>query len=325
MRPADKRLRAPCPRADRRTQDGNAVGLAEVGTALRTDGRMLIRFLILCAGLFLFARIGSEVVEGDTLSFDRAIITALRQPGDLAVPIGPRWLMLMMRDITALGGVVVLTLITAIVAGYLLVLRRRATALFVIVAAVSGSLLGTLLKGLFQRPRPDIVSHLVDVSTTSFPSGHAMNSAIIYLTLGSLLARTHEDRRIRIYILTVSILLTLIIGSSRVYPRRPLAHRCPRGLDGRRDLGRALLGRRAAVAGAGRDRTGGGVKKGDAALLRRVMASRHFRREGSTERSGRRAARSGARLSDQGNTSRAKRLGSRPGKAMPNTSFATSR
>ena len=187
------------------------------GTALRTDGRMLIRFLILCAGLFLFARIGSEVVEGDTLSFDRAIITALRQPGDLAVPIGPRWLMLMMRDMTALGGVVVLTLITAIVAGYLLVLRRRATALFVIVAAVSGSLLGTLLKGLFQRPRPDIVAHLVDVSTTSFPSGHAMNSAIIYLTLGSLLARTHEDRRIRIYILTVSILLTLIIGSSRVY------------------------------------------------------------------------------------------------------------
>lgn len=187
------------------------------GTALRTDGRMLIRFLILCVVLFITAKIGSEIVEGDTLSFDRAIITALRQPGDLDTPIGPRWLTLMMRDMTALGGVVVLTLITVIIAGYLVVLRRRATALFVIAAAVSGSLLGTLLKGLFQRPRPDVVAHLVDVSTTSFPSGHAMNSAIIYLTLGGLLARTHADRRIRIYIMTVAILLTLIIGSSRVF------------------------------------------------------------------------------------------------------------
>ena len=187
------------------------------GTALRTDGRILIRFLILCVALFLFAKIGSEIVEGDTLSFDRAVITALRVPGDLATPIGPKWMMLTIRDLTALGGVVILTLLTVMVTGYLIVQGKRATALFIVASIVSGSLLATLLKGVFQRPRPEIVAHLVDVSSTSFPSGHAMNSAIVYLTLGGLLARTHEDRPIRIYILTVAILLTLIIGCSRVY------------------------------------------------------------------------------------------------------------
>jgi undecaprenyl-diphosphatase len=191
--------------------------LGKWGTSLRTDGRMLVRFLIACAALFLLAKLGSEVIEGETLAFDRAIMTALRQPHDLSMPIGPRWLTLVIRDFTALGGVAVLTLLTVVTAGYLVVARKAHSAVFLIAATVSGSLLSTLLKGLFQRPRPDIVAHLVDVSTTSFPSGHAMNSAIVYLTLGGLLARTHHDRRIRIYILTVAILLTLIIGCSRVF------------------------------------------------------------------------------------------------------------
>ena len=187
------------------------------GSALRTDGRILVRFLIACAALYLLAKLGSQVMEGETLAFDKAVITALRQPYDLSVPIGPRWLTLVIRDFTALGGVAVLTLITVIVAGYLVVARKAHSALFVVAAIISGSLLSTLLKGFFQRPRPDIVAHLVDVSSTSFPSGHAMNSAVVYLTLGGLLARTQHDRRIRIYILTVAILLTLIIGSSRVF------------------------------------------------------------------------------------------------------------
>jgi undecaprenyl-diphosphatase len=184
---------------------------------LRLDSRILIAFLILAVTAFAFAKLASEVFEGDTMAFDRYLITALRNPADPSVPIGPRWFRSAMLDVTALGGVTGLTLLTMIVAGYLLIARKTATAVFLVVAIAGGALASSLLKLGFHRPRPDIVAHLVDVNTTSFPSGHAMNSAVVYLTLGALLARTHRLYRERIYILAVTMILTLGIGFSRVY------------------------------------------------------------------------------------------------------------
>lgn len=185
--------------------------------ALRIDGRILITFLVLALIGFAFAQLASEVMEGDTLSFDRFLMAAFRDGADPALPIGPRWFRLAMVDITALGDVATLTVLTVIVAGYLLVVRKSSTALFLIGAVAGGALVGRLLKATFDRPRPDLVPHLVDVHTTSFPSGHAMNSAVVFLTLGALLARTETDYRARVYVLCVAILLTLTIGFSRVY------------------------------------------------------------------------------------------------------------
>jgi undecaprenyl-diphosphatase len=122
-----------------------------------------------------------------------------------------------MIDVTALGGVAVLTIITIIAVGYLVAGRKWAMGLFLAGAVIGGSTLNTLLKLGFARNRPDIVAHLVDVQTASFPSGHAMNSAVVYLTLGALLARAEKDRAVRLYLISVAIMLTLIIGSSRVY------------------------------------------------------------------------------------------------------------
>lgn len=122
-----------------------------------------------------------------------------------------------MLDMTAVGGVAVLTVLTVVVTGYLLMMRRAAMAALVAVAVSSGALASSFLKGSFNRPRPDIVPHLVEVHTTSFPSGHAMNSAVVFLTLGALLARTHKTYAVRAYIIGASILLTLTIGFSRVY------------------------------------------------------------------------------------------------------------
>ena len=76
---------------------------------------------------------------------------------------------------------------------------------FLAVAIASGAVLENVLKLGFSRARPDIVAHLVEVNTSSFPSGHAMNSAITYLSLGALLARAEKDSRVRIYLLIVAI------------------------------------------------------------------------------------------------------------------------
>jgi undecaprenyl-diphosphatase len=123
----------------------------------------------------------------------------------------------MMADLTSIGGVSVLTLFTAIVIGYLLIGGKRAAALAVLVAIGGGALLDSALKLGFERPRPDLVAHLVEVRTYSFPSGHAMLSAVTFLTLGALLAAVESGRRLRAYILSVAVLLTLLIGLTRIY------------------------------------------------------------------------------------------------------------
>jgi undecaprenyl-diphosphatase len=167
--------------------------------------------------LLLFGLVTEEALEGDASAFDRNILLALRDPADLADPIGPPWLERAASDITALGGVPVLALVTLVATGFLLIIRRPAIALLVLVSAAGGTVVSFGLKLFFARMRPDLVPHQVDVFTSSFPSSHAMMSAMIYLTLGALLARVQKQRRIKAYIMLVSVLLAILIGASRVY------------------------------------------------------------------------------------------------------------
>lgn len=183
----------------------------------RIDSRMLAGFLFLTCCSLIFLKFASEVMEGDTKTLDRWVLTVLRSSTDLSVPAGPAWLQGAMIDITALGGVTNLTLITTIAVGYLLAIRKPTTAVFLVASVAGGAIASTLLKIEYARSRPDVVAHLVEVGTASFPSGHAMNSAITYLTLGTLLARAEASRSVRIYLMAVAILLTLSIGFSRVY------------------------------------------------------------------------------------------------------------
>jgi len=178
---------------------------------------LLATLLLAGAALLAFFKLASEVAEGDTMAFDRAILLAFRSAADPAVPIGPRWLAEAMIDLTAFGSLPVLLLVTAAAIGYLLLARQVRTALFVLAATGGGLALGALLKLAYGRPRPALVPHLVDVASASFPSGHATDSAIVYLTLAALIARGAPERALRLYILGVAILLSLLIGVSRVY------------------------------------------------------------------------------------------------------------
>nr|WP_281493827.1 phosphatase PAP2 family protein [Ancylobacter koreensis] len=201
-------------------RSGLAASLARLSDLVRRLGAeigVLVALLGAAGGLLVFAFIADEVVEGETHAFDEAVLLAFRAPGDPADPIGPRWLEIAVGDVTALGSTTVLMLITLAVAGFLVVDRKRAAALFVLAATASGGALSYLLKLGFERPRPDLVAHLVDVSTLSFPSGHAMGAAVTYLTLGALIVRTESGRRIKAYVLGVAVTLTLAIGMSRIY------------------------------------------------------------------------------------------------------------
>lgn len=187
------------------------------GRLLSPERALLIALLLVGAALFIFLKLASEVAEGDTMAVDRAILTGFRSAADPALPVGPHWLPEAMTSLTAFGSVTGLLLVCAAVIGYLLVGGRLRTASFLFAATAGGIALAGLLKLVYARPRPTLVPHLVDVTSSSFPSGHATDSAIVYLTLAALLARSIPGRGPRIYIIGAAILMILLIGVSRVY------------------------------------------------------------------------------------------------------------
>jgi undecaprenyl-diphosphatase len=167
--------------------------------------------------LFAFGLIIPQVIQGEPLAFDRMILLAFRKPGNPSVPIGSLWLQEAARDVTALGSPIVLGIILFAVVECLFLARKRAEAWLILGAVLGGVVLNDLLKYSFARPRPDIVAPAVRVFTPGFPSGHATMSAITYLTLGALLARTHSSRSMRIFFIALAMLLTFLVGLSRVY------------------------------------------------------------------------------------------------------------
>ena len=164
-----------------------------------------------------FVALVDEVLEGEVSDLDSRLLLALRHPQDPSDPLGSHWFEELMRDITAFGGTGPLAFITAACLIYLLLRRRLRTALFLFAAIAGGQLLSSALKLGFDRPRPDLVPHGMTVYTASFPSGHAMMTAVVYLTLAALLARSESRRRIKTFLLLLAACVTLLVGISRVY------------------------------------------------------------------------------------------------------------
>jgi undecaprenyl-diphosphatase len=178
---------------------------------------VMLALLLFVAAIWGFVEIADAVAAGRTMKFDEWAIRAMRKPNDPAAPIGPRWLAEVGRDLTALGGVAFLTLLTIAVAGFLWIKRMYGAMLLVLVATLGGLTVSMFLKMSFDRPRPDFVPHLSHIYTSSFPSGHAMLSATVFLTLGALLGRFVQERVLKAYFLIIALLLSVLVGVSRVY------------------------------------------------------------------------------------------------------------
>jgi len=183
----------------------------------RCEPLLILTVLLVAAAIWAFAALADEVVEGETHAFDEAVLLAMRTPGDPADPWGPPWFETFVRDCTALGDAAVLTILTLVVCGFLLLQGKTRATVLLVVAVIGGMLLSTLLKRGFDRPRPALVPHAVRYASASFPSGHAMLAAVVYLTLGALLARVQPRRRLKLYVLGVAVWLTVLVGCSRVY------------------------------------------------------------------------------------------------------------
>lgn len=183
----------------------------------RADAYVFAAVVLAAAGVWVFLAVADNVAEGDTRAYDERVILALREPGNPADPVGPVWVEEGARDLTALGGYTVLTLLLAAVLGFLVAGRHYPAALLVLAATAGGAAMSLVLKEFFARPRPHLVPHLSYSLTSSFPSGHAMLAAVTYLTLGSLLARLVRSGWAKLYFAAVAAALAGLVGASRVY------------------------------------------------------------------------------------------------------------
>lgn len=171
--------------------------------------RPLVGTILIVAAAPLLLALGLLVARFP-VALDRTILTATRAAG-------PGWLHRMAIDVTALGSGTVLTLVVLGAALLLVVERRPLVAASLVAASWTGGRVVQLVKDAVGRARPDLVDRLVSVTSASFPSAHAANSAVVYLTLAALAAEAQPACAARRAFFGLAILLVAVIGASRVY------------------------------------------------------------------------------------------------------------
>ncbi|HHP7237821.1 phosphatase PAP2 family protein [Longibacter sp.] len=179
--------------------------------------RLLIAIAVLAAGITGFVAVADAVVEGETRMVDERILLAFRTAGDVGDPVGGPAVEEAVRDLTAFGSVLLTSTFTLIVVGFQFLDRRPRRAAFILTSVLTGVGVIFALKIGFDRPRPNLVPHAMEALSPSFPSGHAATSAVVYLTLGALGADALSRPRLKVFAITIALLITVGVGFSRVY------------------------------------------------------------------------------------------------------------
>lgn len=181
----------------------------------RTELAALAALTVAVVSLLAFMDLAEDVTEQENHAFDQAVLDWMQPvPG---TPRGPWWLREAAADLTSLGGLSVLGLFALIAFAFLFLQRKRLSAVLLAAGLAGGVAFSEGLKALFGRARPPSDYQAVDTLNASFPSGHALLSAVFYLSVGVMLTRAVPGRRSKAFILGVGMALTAIVGLTRVY------------------------------------------------------------------------------------------------------------
>ena len=185
----------------------------KLGAASKRAG---LFWVVLSVLIGLFVALLISVKSHMTLALDHSLLLVLRNPVDVADPVGPLWFAEFVRDMSALGSTGVLTWFSLIIVGFALQVGKKSLAIYLGLSVCMATEVNHGLKALIARPRPDVVSHVSEVFTQSFPSGHAMLSAVVYITFALLLIELRQGQQ-RVFIMISAVLTTLLVGMSRIY------------------------------------------------------------------------------------------------------------
>jgi undecaprenyl-diphosphatase len=165
--------------------------------------------------LLVFIKIGRAVSVAGTDEMDKTILMFFRTTPD--DPVGSENFTAAVMHISALGSGAVTGLIVLIVTLFCAFAGHWRYAALMVACSVGTGLAMWILKGFYERDRPSVVTHIDPPGGHSFPSGHSMISAALYMTLAVLLSRTLERRRLRVFVIAAGASIALLIGVSRMY------------------------------------------------------------------------------------------------------------
>lgn len=161
--------------------------------------------------LALFIRLTFSITpNGSVQTFDEGI---LRWVETLRTPFFNS----MMLDITALGGLALTVVLGLLAVIIFLLTRDPAAAIHLTLTSTGGFFISIWTKSLISRPRPSIIPQLIHASGFSYPSGHSITSAAIYLTMAILACRHFKPIKTRIILLALAGIMIALISFSRIY------------------------------------------------------------------------------------------------------------
>lgn len=166
--------------------------------------------------LLIFIAWGLALTYIGPASFDVPLLLWFRDSGDSDRIAGPQWVTTFWQYLSWLGDALPRIVVASMLIVVLLVLRRYHSAWFMTGILLSGIALSTTLKHLVGRPRPQLIAHLDTASSASFPSGHALNSTLFYVTTAWVLAPLLPKRVARWALYSLALALSLSTGVSRV-------------------------------------------------------------------------------------------------------------
>ncbi|HRJ62899.1 phosphatase PAP2 family protein [Brevundimonas sp. UBA2416] len=181
----------------------------------RTEIAAVTALFVVALGVMTFVEVADDMTEADGQAFDQAVLTWMQPVA--GEPRGPWWLQEAAADLTSLGGISVLGLFAVIAITFLLIQRKRLSALLLVLGLAGGVALSEGLKALFERERPPAAFQAVETLNASFPSGHALLSTVFYLTLGVMLTRAFPRAHLKAFVLGAAMTVALLIGLTRVY------------------------------------------------------------------------------------------------------------
>ncbi|MDB4876624.1 MAG: Phosphoesterase PA-phosphatase related [Gemmatimonadetes bacterium] len=165
---------------------------------------------IAVAGTYAFSKIANTVRKGRTQQFDDTVMHWMADHQSKAIQTA-------MVEITSLGTGVVVGMIVLVAGMFLWLNHHRHSAILLIAATLGGIVLDNLLKVGFNRPRPKVFEWGTYALSSSFPSGHAMSSVIVYGTVAYLAARLQQNLASRVLTMTIAALMIGAICFSRLY------------------------------------------------------------------------------------------------------------
>lgn len=181
------------------------------------EARTLIVIMAIAAALLAFLRLGDGVRAGRTLDIDRRIILALRDPAHPGQPRGSFWTRDILHDLTALGGVGVLTLTVVVATIFLWVNGRRRHAAVLLGTVGAATVVGELIRSSYHRARPDLLAYGDYFSESSFPSGHSNIATVVWMTLALIVASLERSRVGKVTAFAAGGFISLTAGAARVY------------------------------------------------------------------------------------------------------------